>query len=473
MWWIIIFLHLAAAIFTAGNIHPDEYFQILEMGWYRAGLASGPEALTWEYASQIRSGLAPWVASRVMLALPGFSPGTITFVLRLLASALGCITLYRLWKSWQLDQSPVKKFAQIFFVFTWFLPLQHARFSSESLSGAFFFIPFALIVGESTSKRTWMWLISGLLLGLSFQFRYQAGFLILGFLSWLLIRRRPGYLAIALLTSGLSVSLGIGAVADHWLYGQWTLTPWNFFRVNLIEGKAAEFGTSPWWDYFRLLFLNLSLPPWSLALMIVAVAGVFSRRGEPLAWSIVPFFVVHSLIGHKELRFLYPLASAFPLALALGAESGASWLRPSIRIATGKITIALSIFLLTIFTLKPVRLLELANNKLERLARTEALCVYSEVAPAFFRHGLPTDFLRIRSVRYFVLPHGQDAQKCRKIFYRRGFSRDGEVLSRFPGARLMHRTFPEWMTRFNVNGWMSRAEDVELWELPSELSPSS
>ncbi|MBU6376319.1 MAG: hypothetical protein KGQ59_10015, partial [Bdellovibrionales bacterium] len=86
MWWVILAIHLLAAWFSVGHHHPDEHFQILELAWYRSGLAHSSEAVAWEFSSQIRSGLAPWIASRVMLALPAADPETIARILRTVAS---------------------------------------------------------------------------------------------------------------------------------------------------------------------------------------------------------------------------------------------------------------------------------------------------------------------------------------------------------------------------------------------------
>ncbi|MBU6376519.1 MAG: hypothetical protein KGQ59_11025, partial [Bdellovibrionales bacterium] len=379
----------------------------------------------------------------------------------------GVGTLFGLWKAWRLDESPLKRTAQIFFILTWFLPFQHARFSAEALSGAVFFTAVAVIAIEQDKPyRLLSWLLSGFLLGISFQFRYQVGFLIVGLLAWILIRKNPGSRRLSHLFIGLFLALGVGALADHWLYGEWSLTPWNFFRVNLIEGKAAQFGVSPWWDYFRLLFLNLFLPPLSLAYLYLFFVGLGSKRAEPLLWSIVPFFVVHCLIGHKELRFLYPLASAFPLVLVLAAEEAGAKSNVVTRWISGKIFSIISIFLLLLYSLKPARLIEVTNKKLALISIQDSLCIYSDATPAHYQHGIPTEFTRIRNAKYFVLPDGLNVQGCRKVLFWRGVSQAGQVERRFPGSRLLHKPVPEFLLRFNFNGWLNRVQYVELWELP-------
>lgn len=52
-------------------------------------------------------------------------------------------------------------------------------------------------------------------------------------------------------------SLEIGAVVDTAFYGQATLSPWNFFRSNILEAKALAFGVKPW--HFHLTEVSLLL----------------------------------------------------------------------------------------------------------------------------------------------------------------------------------------------------------------------
>ncbi len=47
------------------------------------------------------------------------------------------------------------------------------------------------------------------------------------------------------------------------------------------------------------------IPPYSLAILAVLVAGVWYARRHMLVWATVPFVVVHAIIAHKEPRFLF------------------------------------------------------------------------------------------------------------------------------------------------------------------------
>jgi phosphatidylinositol glycan class B len=267
---------------------------------------------------------------------------------------------------------------------------------------------------------------------------------------------------------GIALATALGAWADHWLYGEWRPVAWNFFRVNLLEGKAAEFGVSPWWEYFRLLATQLMAPPWGILWLVVAALGFFQSKARPLLFSITPFFLIHCLISHKEFRFLYPLAGVLPLLLVLGSErfslkSRMPWIR---RWALGSWAKGANLLLLALFCLKPARYFTAVHLEIQRLSRQGPLCVYTaDGLPAFFEHGIPMNFYRPSSVRTFQLPEGQEAEACRKLLYFRGYSDPGAIQRRYPGAKCIYRAFPEWLVQFNPFRWLERAQGAELWEI--------
>ena len=45
--------------------------------------------------------------------------------------------------------------------------------------------------------------------------------------------------------AGMAFPLALGLAVDAWGYGSFEVVPWRYLDVNLVEGKAASFGTSP------------------------------------------------------------------------------------------------------------------------------------------------------------------------------------------------------------------------------------
>jgi phosphatidylinositol glycan class B len=54
-----------------------------------------------------------------------------------------------------------------------------------------------------------------------------------------------------------------------------------------------------------------------LAFLIVIV----KKPRSIFVWTILPFFVVHSIIAHKELRFLFPVINLVPIILVLAFQA--------------------------------------------------------------------------------------------------------------------------------------------------------
>jgi hypothetical protein len=80
------------------------------------------------------------------------------------------------------------------------------------------------------------------------------------------------------------------------------------FWVQVVEGRAKIYGVLPWYWYLEILSVHLG------PLVFLAVMGI--RRSPFLGWVALIILVSHSVIAHKEGRFLYPL---LPLGITLAA----------------------------------------------------------------------------------------------------------------------------------------------------------
>jgi phosphatidylinositol glycan class B len=269
----------------------------------------------------LRPWLQPWVYSMIARAalLVGIeSPFIWALFMRVFSAAVGFLSLMLLLSAFRSKMSEAAfRIACIASATLWFLPALHARLSSENLSGSIFFIALSLLLLVEPGP-----LIAagaGVLLGLSFEVRYQCGFMILGLLAWLLAYRRLKGLGLAWLLTGCLGAVAFGSCMDRWGYGVWTLAPFSYFKYNLVENHVADIDTQPFWDFFRSSFTE-TWPPLGLLALLAMIAAWMRLPKSPLTWVCVPLFVVHSLIGHKELRFLFPLVHAMPLFLAFALE---------------------------------------------------------------------------------------------------------------------------------------------------------
>uniref|UniRef100_A0A914BUG0 Mannosyltransferase n=1 Tax=Acrobeloides nanus TaxID=290746 RepID=A0A914BUG0_9BILA len=104
------------------------------------------------------------------------------------------------------------------------------------------------------------------------------------------------------------ISLFIGIIIDSKFYGKFTITIWNFALFNVFKGGSAHFGTHPWHWYFTqgwLPLLTMSSFPTIMGLY-KTFPGV--KKPTKLFFYLSAFYIgFHSLLAHKEHRFLLPL----------------------------------------------------------------------------------------------------------------------------------------------------------------------
>jgi hypothetical protein len=313
---------ILASIFSVGYHQFDEHFQILEFAGLKLGLTSVAN-LPWEYNEQIRSSIQPIMVIGLYRFLDLFgleNPFIIAFILRLLSAALSFISMWLIYKVYKNNfKTPVlSKWFLVLSFLLWFAIYNHVRFSSENWSGIFFIMAFSLFF--LLKKQNAFHLISiGALMGFSFLFRFQAGFLIAGFIMWMIFIKREKLPRIIYLIIGISIAVLLGIFLDHWFYGEWTFTAWNYLDQNILQNKVSSFGVDPWWYYIET-FLVQGIPPFSLLFIFSILLLFIYNRKSPITWTVLPFLIIHFIIGHKEMRFLSPIIGFLPIIVIESIE---------------------------------------------------------------------------------------------------------------------------------------------------------
>ncbi len=366
-WWTALSLLclLLAAWRSAGYYHPDEQFQTLEFAGAKLGLTT-PEQLPWEFAHRMRSWLQPalYVVAIGVLRRLGSNPFLWATALRVLSALYAwsaIVLLSRCCALWLGDRASRRTAIRLACSFC-LLPFVLVRTSGESLATSSFFLGLALaeLAGGRRGRFSWPFL-TGVLFGLAFEFRFAVGLMVAGWFAWAgFVRRRPRR---ELLPAGLGVVavVALTALVDRWGYGGWSLPPWNYLIENLRGDRAAiRFGSLPVWGYLTLALRLPFGPATSLAAAATAVAWIRHRR-QVLTWCGLPMLLVHSLIAHKELRFLFPLLPAAAVSFGLAIAPGRDRLEPLARLLRGASTLWLRRLLsggnavaLTVLCLVPV-----------------------------------------------------------------------------------------------------------------------
>lgn len=480
-----IFLFAACLVFSLtawcseGWHHPDEHFQLLEPALFKMGSVPVSD-LAWEYAARIRPGLQPFIAFFCLKSLfwTGVQdPFYQAFLLRLLSGGLSFGAMF-LWLRRLNVQYPVLAggcscLLWYGVLLVWFVPYLAVRFSSENWAAFVFLYGLYLITLSPHGKVSvsgGALYVGGFLVGLSFFLRFQMAFCLAGLAAWLIFVQKLRDARWLWLSAGGALSVLTGILADEWLYGHWEMTAMNYFTANITENKAALWGVSPWWFYFPAFFMA-ALPPVSFLLAAAALYGAFRWPKHVFVWITVPFILLHSAVGHKELRFLFPVVLPFLVIAMLGISSLPAHL---VRNRLWKYFTLCCLFIN--FVALCARMLLPAQEALPTLRyvvrqhRQEAVTLFCVQKNPFNMVGLNTHFYQPADMRIVVLPDIQSLDSCHI---------PARALLLYPYLRLdrsfQHVTlqpayafFPDWITAWNVNDWQSRSRIWRVWQLRSK-----
>jgi phosphatidylinositol glycan class B len=471
-------LNLVAAYFSWGFHQFDEQFQILEFASYKLGNSPATD-LPWEFDTQIRQWFQP--AFAVMLAKLFGDPFELVLVFRFISALLGwlsTVVIASCCAAWFKDEK-LRRWAILGSCFLWFFPYLHARPSSEGWSASLFFLGFIPVVmrvlqhrskGDDTRLRlpAWEALLYGALLGLAFECRYQVGIMIAAGGLWTLKYGRLEWQGIAFLGTGLLAAILLGTGLDAWGYGELTLAPWNYIDLNLIQNRAADYGVSPWWDYFPQI-LTKGLPPLSLVLLTAVMLSWVLERQSSLTWVTLSFFLVHVLIGHKEFRFLFPILPAVPVQAVMAVQAlkkrGILWKPASepgkfaLRAFFGML-MAVNFAALAVLTVLPPRLEVLVFRRIHANAPQTLI---TEGPDPFVMARLPINYYRHPGTEIRLSPDPADPSR-REMHW---LLRQGPEAPAAPvECRLEFSTLPEMLIGSPIHEPLRQARALE-WSLYS------
>ena len=464
-----------AAWFTIGYHNPDEHTQIWEFANYKLGHIPASD-LSWEFPSKMRPGLQPFMAYCAVLgtqAIGIVSPFLQTFLMRLLCGAAAMFVYWK-WTQWlERDLQPGSiRWMRLGLLFFWLMPYLNVRFSSENTSAICFFGGLLLLlqaIDHSKDRFDWKLLFAGLLLGLSFFFRYQIAFAGVGLGAWILFQNRLNWLSWTALIAGIILATGIGLATDYWLYDAWVFAPYNYYFYNIVEGKAAGFGVWPFYWYLTEMPVAL-IPPLSIILTVFFLIGMVRMPRHALTWSVVPFILAHSMIGHKEVRFMYSMALPFFFLAAAGWQFFVekyeikTWMK-----RTFQFCLWLNLVLLIFRSFIPAKEIAASYKYLwnwhQKHPEATVYFVKSEPKKHF---PLVISFYENpaqRQLSWYTLPaYKNDTTSLRP--------QDLMVFTEYqpkapvapPGYRLEHKFsyYPQWLLQFDFNQWQSR---TLIWEI--------
>lgn len=480
-----LLLIFVAAYFGIGSHHPDEYFQIFEFANYKIS-NSNEISLPWEFTERMRPAFQPgitFVFIKICSWIGLTNPFAIAVLLRLLIGFFTWhITSLFILKLLKKDRKDFNIFILVLSQFLWFLPYLYSRFSSEIFAALFLLYAVYLLLYKTISKPVINNLLIGFLLALSFYARFQMAFALIGIAVYLIFVKKDTFKSLVSIAFGFIAGLSINLIIDFWFYKEWVFSPWEYFRANLLEGKAAGFGVSPFYQYAVDLFIY-TIPLFSIILIPLMILGIWKNKLSIFTLIFIPFFIGHSLVGHKEIRFLFPMV--FPMLILVIMGISHFWESPFFNQRKTGILLFSKIFLVLNLLLLFVRCILPAQESFSYFKTMYAL---SEDKPTLFigyqrnpyqYASLSVHYIRNTHSETLVAKDLEDLRlKCdslvdsKKEIYILSTNKDDPFRS-WSDLTSYYTILPNWMHAFNFNDWISRSRIWVLYKLEKNKAISN
>jgi hypothetical protein len=305
---VALLLRVGVAVRVPNLVHPDEVFQTQEPA-HR--LAYGYGIVTWEWRDGVRSWALPAFLAAVMRATEWMGPGSSGY-LAATTILLSLISLTTVWFgfAWARRAGGIEAAmiaaggCAIWYELVIFSP----RALNEVLA-AHILLP-GLYLGAYADGR---WekrklFLAGLFCGLAMSLRIQLfpAVVVAGlYFCWSRWRART-----AVVLAGILLPAAVFGAVDAITWSYPFQSFFRYFWVNAVEGRSALYGTEPWYWYTLILLAHLG------PMLFLALLGV--RRSPFLGWIALAILAPHSILPHKEVRFIYPLMPILITLAALG-----------------------------------------------------------------------------------------------------------------------------------------------------------
>ena|ERR1051326_6520646 len=286
----------------------DETMQYFEQG-HRLAFGSG--VVPWEFTDGIRSWLLPGLIALAMRATAWVGDDPLLYVglVRTVCVVLSMVVILVGWFAGRRDGGRIGALVTGGLCAIWFDLIYFAPAVMTEILAAHFAIA-ALFLGEckrTTRMGFWVGALFGAAVCLRYQYAPPLGLAVL----WQYRTQPRHYQWLFLGTS--SVLLPFSGVLDAITWGGAFQSIWLNFARNSLDGVAAAIGAEPWTYY--LDYLKIGLLPLPL---LLGLAAIGATRFSALAVAAAATLVMHSLLPHKEVRFIYLALAAAPILIGLG-----------------------------------------------------------------------------------------------------------------------------------------------------------
>jgi len=330
---VALVLRLCSVVFSKGFMANDDHFETVQVSYtaVQTSLFADDGFIRWNVMKGCDVGRSPlytlfnYAIMIVMTWLGVFSLDPMMYVVRLIHALLSLLMVYYAYKYVE-RATENKNYAMItglILAAHFLLPYLSVRNLIEVVS-ADLLVPcvyFAYVGAKENKSR--LLILAGVLGALSWLVRFNTGLAVIPipFAIWFMTKKiRPalyfclGYLLIAL----------FGGSLDAVYLGTFGRSTYNVFMSFLyVSGNPPL--PQPFYTFAGLI-LGIFIPPFSFYLIFSIFRKKIIREHIILFSSVAVFFVIHSIISHKEERFMIPI---FPLIAILGMIGLYVWIKNS------------------------------------------------------------------------------------------------------------------------------------------------
>ena len=322
---LAIVFRLLAVIFSKGYMASDDQFQTVDIAyrWLRVGIWDADGNMNWgPYSSGIISrfplyNILLYLNMKAVMLLGYDSLDRIMYGVRLSHALLSIIGVAAVYKT--VEAATASKnwavIAGLVMAAHFAMPFLAVRNLIEMLGGTLWAVSLLYLYKHRMSSRFAFLMISGLLAGLSWMFRFQMifAFWIVPIVLWYEYRcLRPA------LYYGFGVfsMILLAGLADWMWVGTFMGTSLNHLWQGLSEG--ALYSTS------HLIYVAVIaayfIPPASLVVMFLALRRRFWKNHLVLTASTAAFVIIHTLVANRQERFMIPILPALIVLFVLACH---------------------------------------------------------------------------------------------------------------------------------------------------------
>ncbi len=327
---LALVVRLAVAWTQVYVVFLDETFQYFEQA-HRLAFGSG--IVPWEFFDGARSWLLPGIIAGIMRATSVFSTDPMLYV-RITRSLCVVLSLSVVYVGYCLARQRdggrgavvTGLVCALWFELIYFAP----AVLNEVIATHCAIV--AVWLGDTAGQRERRLLAAGALFGLAVLLRmqYAPALLVAALWQYRLDLSRWKWLVLG----GLAVTLPLGGVLDALTWGAPFQSLWVNLMRNSLQGVASSLSKQPW-SYYP----QFELAAWQLAAPLLALVLVGAWQAPAFGLMALVVVVAHSVVPHKEYRFIYLALACAPIFVGLGIATIITWLERHRGVAFARIAL--------------------------------------------------------------------------------------------------------------------------------------